>query len=108
MRDLWVICAAAAFLAAGTYVLRWAGPALPARLTESPRAKQLIDDSAILLLTGVMATTALLQDQGFAGWARVLGVGAAGVLAWFRAPMLVVIIAAAVVTALARATFGLV
>jgi Branched-chain amino acid transport protein (AzlD) len=106
MLDLWMICAAAASLAAGTYVFRWVGPALPARFTESPRAKQVVDDSAILLLTGVMATTTLLQHHGFAGWARVLGVGTAGVLAWFRAPLLVVIIAAAAVTALARAMFG--
>ena len=108
MLDLGMICAAAAVLAAGTFVFRWVGPALPARLTRSPRAKRIADNSAILLLTGVMATTTLLQDHGFGGWARVLGVGTAGALAWFRAPLLVVIIAAAAVTASARAVFGLV
>lgn len=52
----------------------------------------------------IVAAAVLLDD--FAGGARLLGVGTGGVLAWFRAPLLVVIIAAAAVTAVVRALTG--
>jgi len=60
--------------------------------------------AAIGLLAALVATTALTQEHGFAGLARPAGVLVAGVLAWRRAPFLVVVIAAAAVTALLRLT----
>jgi hypothetical protein len=54
------------------------------------------------MLAALVATTALTQGHGFAGLARPAGVLVAGVLAWRRAPFVVVVIAAAAVTALLR------
>ncbi len=96
------ILGAVAFLSVGTYAFRWAGPALPERFTGSSRAQQLVNDAAVLLLAGVMATTAVTQDTGFSGPARVLAVAAAGLLAWRGAPFIVVIALAATVAALCR------
>lgn len=102
MPDLSAVIVASAVLVVGTYVFRWVGPALPANLTNSPRVRSVVNDAAVLLLAGVMATTALTQDQHFAGWARLAGVSVAGVLAWRKAPFIVVIVVAATVTALGR------
>lgn len=86
-------------LGAGTYAFRLGGPALRARLGDSERVDRLVDVAVVVLLTGVMVTTGFTQDGAFAGPARTVGVGVAAVLAWRRAPFLVVVLAAAAVTA---------
>ena len=48
---------------------------------------------------GAVATTALTKGHGFAGYARPAGVLAGGLLAWRKAPFLVIVLAAAAVTA---------
>ncbi|MDQ0751284.1 branched-subunit amino acid transport protein [Streptomyces africanus] len=89
-------------LAAGTFLLRLAGPALRARCTLPQRAEKLLEVSAVLLLAALATTSALTEDQAFTGPARPLGVLAGGVLAWLRAPFLAVVLAAAGTTALLR------
>ncbi|MBN4927123.1 AzlD domain-containing protein [Hoyosella rhizosphaerae] len=89
-------------LAAGTYAMRGIGPLLPERFVDSPKMRRTVENIAILLLVGVMATSTVVSDSGFAGWARFAGVVVGGILAWFRAPLLVVIVAAASVTAILR------
>jgi branched-subunit amino acid transport protein len=89
-------------LAAGTYAFRYAGPALRAKVAFPPRVRQLLETAAVVLLTALVAITALTEGHGFAGLARPAGVLAAGVLAWRRAPFLAVVITAAVVTAVLR------
>jgi len=54
------------------------------------------------LASALVATTALTEGHGFSGFARPAGVLVAGVLAWRKAPFLVVVLAAAAVTALLR------
>lgn len=90
-------------LAAGTYVLRLAGPVLHGRVTLPARVRELLSAGAVVLLVALLATGALTEDGGFAGWARPAGVLAGGVLAWRRAPFAVVVLGAAGVTALLRA-----
>ena len=102
MKDTTLVVAGMATLAAGTYVIRLSGQALRARITFPPRASKLLEAAAVILLAALVATTALTQGHGFAGLARPAGVLVAGVLAWRRAPFLVVVIAAAAVTALLR------
>jgi branched-subunit amino acid transport protein len=92
-----------AALAAGTYAIRFAGPALRSRLDFPPRIRLLLETGAVVLLTSLVAVTALTAGHGFAGWARPAGVVVGGVLAWRRAPFVVVVIAAAAVTAALRA-----
>jgi branched-subunit amino acid transport protein len=96
------VVAAMLTLAAGTYAFRFAGPALRAKVAFPPRARRLLEAAAVVLLTALVAITALTEGHGFAGLARPAGVVVAGVLAWRRAPFLAVVITAAVVTAVLR------
>jgi branched-subunit amino acid transport protein len=90
-------------LAAGTMALRLAGPWLRTRVELTPRLQASIATAVAVLFSAVIATSALLQDQGPAGLARPLGVAVAGVLAWRRAPFVLVVLAAAATTAGLRA-----
>lgn len=89
-------------LAVGTYALRLAGPLLKTRLHVPAGVQRILETSAIVLLTALIATTALTEGHGLAGPARPLGVALAGVLAWRKAPFLVVVLGAAAATALLR------
>lgn len=90
---------AALVLGAGTFAFRFAGPILRARMKLSPRVKRLLTVSSVVLLAALVATTALLQGQDFAGIARPAGVAVGGVLAWRNAPFVVVVVAAAATAA---------
>ncbi len=102
MKDTALVVAGMATLAAGTYALRLSGQVMRARISFPPRAGKLLEGAAVILLAALVATTALTQGHGFAGVARPAGVLVGGVLAWRRAPFLVVVIAAAATTALLR------
>ncbi|WP_116112522.1 AzlD domain-containing protein [Amycolatopsis ruanii] len=91
---------AIAVLAVGTFAFRFAGPLLQTRMP--PRVQNLMTISATVLLVAVVATSALTEGHGFAGFARPIGVAVGGVLAWRKAPFLVVLVTAAAVTALLR------
>ena len=93
---------AIAALAAATYTFRLAGPAFRHRLRFPDRLQRLLSVAAAVLLTALMATAALTQGHGFAGWARPAGVLAGGALAIRRVPFPMVIVAAAATTALLR------
>lgn len=90
---------AAAVLGIGTFAFRFAGPLLRARVELSPRVEQLATMGAVVLLAALVATTALLEGETFGGIARPAGVAVGGVLAWRRAPFLVVVVAAAATAA---------
>jgi branched-subunit amino acid transport protein len=98
-------------LAAGTYAFRLAGPLLRARLAKAhggeaelpPRLTELLSTAATVLLVALIATAALTDGGSFAGIALPAGVLAGGVLAWRKAPFVVVVVAAAVVAAGLRA-----
>ncbi|MGW6281902.1 AzlD domain-containing protein [Kribbella sp. NPDC055071] len=86
-------------LAVGTFSLRLAGPALRSRFEIPERAQQLLAVAAILLLTALVATSALTEGHGPAGIARPAGVLVGGVLAWRKAPFILVVVAAAATAA---------
>lgn len=86
-------------LAVGTFSLRFAGPALRSRFEVPERAQQLLAAAAIVLLTALVATSALTEGHGPAGVARPAGVLVAGVLAWRKAPFVLVVVAAAATAA---------
>ena len=79
MENMTVFILGIAILSAGTYLMRLGGAKLGSRLA-----------------------TTFYEGDHFAGMARVLGVGFAVFLAWRKMPLIVVIVAAAVVTALLR------
>lgn len=89
-------------LAAGTYAFRLVGPLLRHRISVPAHVERLLADAATVLLVGLVVTSALVEGQGFAGWARPAGVLVAAVLAVRRAPFPVVVIAAASTTAVLR------
>jgi branched-subunit amino acid transport protein len=93
---------AIAALAAGTYALRLAGPLLRSRLRLPPAVQTYLSHSAVALLAALIATAALFAGSEFAGWARPAGVLAGAVAAWRKLPFVVVVIVAAVTTALLR------
>jgi branched-subunit amino acid transport protein len=89
-------------LAAGTYLFRLVGPLFHGRVTIPERVQGILTAAAIVLLFALVATSAVTDGEGFAGWARPAGVLAGGVLAIRKAPFPVVIIAAAATTAILR------
>ena len=98
-------------LAAGTYAFRLAGPLLRARLAKAhggeaelpPRLTELLSTAATVLLVALIATAALTDGGRFAGIALPAGVLTGGLLAWRKAPFVVVVLAAALVAAGLRA-----
>jgi branched-subunit amino acid transport protein len=96
------LLAAAGALAAGTLALRLTGVLLRSRLSPSERAQELLDTGVTVLFCALIATAALVEAQEFVGWARPIGVAVGGVLAWRRAPFVVVVVAAAGTTAVLR------
>ena len=66
------------------------------------RKTLLLAIAAVVLLGAFVATSAVFESGGFAGWARFAGVAVGGVLAWRRAPFVVVVVVAAATTALLR------
>ena len=82
-------------LAAGTYLLRLTGIALPGRLRLPDRVDRHVDLGATALLVALVATATLLDGGAFAGWARPAGVAVGALAAWRRAPFVVVVLLAA-------------
>ncbi|MFC8431468.1 AzlD domain-containing protein [Streptomyces sp. NPDC057253] len=90
-------------LAVGTYAFRLVGPVLHGRVAVPPRVQELLSAGAIVLLVALLATGSLTEGDGFAGWARPAGVLVGAVLAWRRAPFVVVVLGAAAAAAVLRA-----
>lgn len=97
------IVASALVLGAGTFAFRAAGPVLHARFTVSPRVVALMSTAAVVLLLALVATSTFADGREYADPARPLGVLVGGVLAWRRAPFVLVVVSAAAAAALLRA-----
>jgi uncharacterized membrane protein len=102
MTNVALIIGGIAILSAGTYLMRLGGAKLGNKLALSERSQALLSDAATTLLFAVALAATLYEGEHFAGMARVLGVMFALFLAWRKMPLIVVIISAAVVTALLR------
>lgn len=102
MENMTVFILGIAVLSLGTYLMRLGGAKLGNRLALSERSQALLSDAATVLLFSVALATTFYEGGHFAGMARVLGVAFAVFLAWRKMPLIVVIVAAAVVTALLR------
>jgi branched-subunit amino acid transport protein len=86
-------------LAAGTYLLRVAGLVLRKRVRVPGRVQRFLDLGATALLVALVATAALTEAGGFAGWARPAGVAVGALAAWRKAPFALVVVLAAATTA---------
>ncbi|WP_370250159.1 AzlD domain-containing protein [Nocardioides sp.] len=95
----WAILAAGA----GCYLLKYAGLAVPARVLADPRVARAADVVPVGLLAALVAVQTLATGDGtLQPDARLAGLGIAVLLLLLRAPFLVVVVGAAVVTALTR------
>ncbi|HEV2779207.1 MAG TPA: AzlD domain-containing protein [Actinophytocola sp.] len=86
-------------VAVGTYAFRVAGPLLRDRIELSERLRDLLSTAALVLLVALVATASVMAGRQFAGVALPAGVLVGGVLAWRKAPFIVVVVAAAACTA---------
>lgn len=102
MTNTLTVLAGLAVLSAGTWLMRFSGAKLGNKLALSDRAQKLLNDGATTLLFSVALATTFFEGSHFAGYARFAGVAVAVFLAWRKVPLIFVIIAAAVVTALLR------
>ncbi|MFI7064483.1 AzlD domain-containing protein [Kribbella sp. NPDC050124] len=94
-----VLLVAIGVLAVGTFSLRFAGPLMRSRFEVPERAQQFIAAAAVVLLAALVATAALMDGHGPAGVARPAGVLVGGILAWRKAPFVLVVVAAAATAA---------
>ena len=89
-------------LAVGTLAFRLVGPLLQTRMTITPRTERLASIGVAVIFVALIATSALIVDNGFAGFACPAGVLVAAVLAWKKAPFVAIVVAAAATTAALR------
>jgi branched-subunit amino acid transport protein len=99
VKDPTLVAAGLLTLSAGTFAFRFAGPVLRQRIAFPPWAERLLQAAAVILLAALVATTGLTEGHRFDGFARPAGVLVGGVLAWRKAPFLVVVLAAAATAA---------
>ena len=97
-----MMIAAIITLGVGTYGMRLGGVLLRGRLQLSDTLQRLLAMAAAALLAALAGTAALMAGTEFAGVARPAGVLVGGLLAWRRAPFVVVVLAAAGTAALLR------
>jgi branched-subunit amino acid transport protein len=97
--DAWIVVLA---VGAATVTIKSVGPvlfggrSLPAALTG------VVELLAPAVLAALVVTQALASGQSTSLDARLVGMGAAGIALWRKAPILVVIVVAAAATALTR------
>jgi len=97
--EVWIVVMA---VGAATVAIKSLGPVL---LGGRPLPVALIGVVELLapaLLAALVVTQALAAGQSISPDARLFGVAAAGIALWRKAPVLVVIVAAAAATALTR------
>jgi branched chain amino acid efflux pump len=97
--DAWVVIAALAF---ATAALKLAGPLALGGRPLSPRMLSVVELLASALLAALVVTETFGKGRSLTLDARVLGAAFAAVAVARRAPMIVVVLGAAAVTAIAR------
>jgi branched-subunit amino acid transport protein len=88
--------------ALGCYLLKLGGLSVPPRILERPLVERVADLIPVALLSALVAVQVVAQGHDLVLDARALGLGVAVVLLLLRAPFLVVVFGAALVTALVR------
>ncbi len=103
MTDVWIVVAV---VGTGTIAIKGAGPVLLGGRPLPSAITTVIDLLAPALLGALVAVQALGDGQALAIDERLIGVAAAGIALWRKAPLLFVVAIAAVATALARVGIG--
>ena len=97
--SVWLVVIAAGL---GCYLLKLAGLSVPARFVEHPVIERIADFIPVALLAALVAVQVFASGQSLVVDARLAGLAVAFVLLLLRAPFLVVVFGAALVTALVR------
>lgn len=92
--------------AAGCYLLKLAGLSVPPRVLDHPGVERVADLLPVALLAALVAVQAVASGTTLHLDARLVGLGVAVGALLLRAPFLVVVVAAAAVTALVRVYAG--
>lgn len=100
MSSTWVLVL---LVGAGTVAIKSLGPVLLGGRPLPERLTGVVELLAPAVLGALVAVQTFGQGQALALDARLIGVAAAGIALWRKAPLLVVVIVAAAATALARA-----
>jgi branched-subunit amino acid transport protein len=99
MNDAWIVVAV---VGVATIACKAAGPVLVGRRQLPPRLQACVELLAPVMLTALVVTQTFSGDEEIEVDARVVGVGAAVIAIGLRAPIIVAMAAAALVTALVR------
>lgn len=89
-------------LAFGTYLIRYSGFYLANRMTFKEHHKQLLADSACVLLFTLAMFNTLFSETHFSGISKIIGVSVAIIFAWKKYSLIVVIVVAMLITASLR------
>ena len=100
MTEVWLVVGV---VGAATIALKAVGPVMLGGRELPPRLAGVVDLLAPAVLAALVVTQAVGGNRELVFDERLLGLGAAGVALRLRAPILAVIVVAAVVTAVARA-----
>jgi branched chain amino acid efflux pump len=96
---IWVVVAA---LALATAALKLTGPLVLGGRPLNPKALNVVELLASALLAALVVVETFGKGRSLVLDARVLGAAFAVIAVWRRAPMIVVVVGAAAVTAVAR------
>lgn len=99
MKDAWIVVVV---VGVATIACKAAGPVLVGRRELPPRLQACVELLAPVMLTALVVTQTFGGDEEIEVDARVVGVGAAVIAIGLRAPIIVAMAAAALVTALVR------
>jgi branched chain amino acid efflux pump len=99
MTDFWIVVGA---VGAATVLFKAAGPVLLGRRPLPPRGQAVVDLLAPVMLTALVVTQTFGGDGDVTVDARLPGVAAAVIAIWRRAPIIVAMVIAGLVTAVVR------
>jgi branched-subunit amino acid transport protein len=101
--SFWTVVAVVGVL---TIAFKAAGPVLLGRRPLPTRVQSVVDLLAPVMLAALVVTQAFGGDREIVVDERAIGLAAAGIAIWRRAPVIVTMVVAAVATVLARALLG--
>jgi branched-subunit amino acid transport protein len=99
MTDVWIVVAV---VGVATVLFKATGPVFLGRRALPARLQSVVELLAPVMLTALIVTQTFGGDGEVTVDARLPGVVAAAIAAWYRAPIIVAMVIAAVVTALLR------
>ncbi|WBM62063.1 AzlD domain-containing protein [Providencia sp. PROV188] len=105
MEHPWLIVSGIFILAVGTYLMRASGALLKGRVNLTEQNKALFSAAAIVILFSVAMTSTLFSGNELSDLPKIIGVVVAGILTWHRKPFIVIVLSAAIVTAVLRGLF---